>query len=118
MKSTASEPGLIGSKIHRGRGSWGFYSGGDLPHPRRPRITQGQIVGDEGKSKGAEKYGTKKSIFFRPFRLSLVPFICPWVSEDGFSLEINKLGGRGCAAPSCPPKLTSLTGNNEKLPGY
>ena len=21
-------------------------------------------------------------IFFRPFRLSLVPFICPWVSED------------------------------------
>ena len=85
MKSTASEPGLIGSKIHRGRGSWGFYSGGGLPHPRRPRITQGQIVGDEGKSKGAEKYGTKKSIFFRPFRLSLVPFICPWVSEDGFA---------------------------------
>ena len=85
MKSTASEPGLIGSKIHRGRGSWGFYSGGDLPHPRRPRITQGQIVGDEGKSKGAGKYGTKKSTFFRPFRLSLVPFICPWVSEDGFA---------------------------------
>ena len=22
-------------------------------------------------------------IFFRPFRLSLAPFICPWVSEDG-----------------------------------
>ena len=21
-------------------------------------------------------------IFFRPFRLSLAPFICPWVSED------------------------------------
>ena len=24
-------------------------------------------------------------IFFRPFRLSLAPFICPWVSEDGMS---------------------------------
>ena len=23
-----------------------------------------------------------KYIFFRPFRLSLAPFICPWVSED------------------------------------
>ena len=22
-------------------------------------------------------------IFFRPFRLSLAPFICPWVSDDG-----------------------------------
>ena len=87
---------------------------------------QGQIV--EGKSKRAEKYGTKKSkkrredplgtmsyqtsskrsppfwlligarktqvfkfpfftflraIFFRPFRLSLAPTICPWVFEDG-----------------------------------
>ena len=26
-------------------------------------------------------------IFFRPFRLSLTPFICPWVSEDGMSLR-------------------------------
>ena len=60
----------------------------------------GADSGDEGKSKRAEKYGTKKSkerreelfspfftflraIFFRPFRLSLAPFICPWVSEDG-----------------------------------
>ena len=23
-----------------------------------------------------------RAIFFRPFRLSLAPFICPWVSED------------------------------------
>ena len=54
----------------------------------------------EGKSKRAGKYGTKKSkerreelfspfftflraTFFRPFRLSLDPTICPWVSEDG-----------------------------------
>ena len=51
------------------------------------------ILGDPGadsgrnrKSKRAEKYGTKKSkgnLFFRPFRLSLAPTICPWVSEDG-----------------------------------
>ena len=26
-----------------------------------------------------------RAIFFRPFRLSLVPFICPWVSEDALS---------------------------------
>ena len=24
-----------------------------------------------------------RALFFRPFRLSLVPTICPWVSEDG-----------------------------------
>ena len=24
-----------------------------------------------------------RAIFFRPFRLSLAPTICPWVSEDG-----------------------------------
>ena len=77
----------------------------------------GADSGDEGKSKRAEKYGTKKSKerreeplgtmsyqtssngrrrsgfwlvpekhkfsqFLRPFRLSLAPFICPWVSED------------------------------------
>ena len=61
----------------------------------------GADSGDEGKSKRAEKYGTKKSkerreelfspfftflrtIFFRPFRISLAPTICPWVSEDVF----------------------------------
>ena len=88
----------------------------------------GADKGGEGKSKRAEKYGTKKSkerklenlcfsgtnqkperrrpfgtglvrhrpqglfspfftflraTFFRPFRLSLVPTTCPWVSEDG-----------------------------------
>ena len=64
----------------------------------------GADSGDEGKSKRAEKYDTKKSkerreelfspfftflraIFFRPFRLSLAPFICPWVSEDGRYLK-------------------------------
>ena len=29
-------------------------------------------------------------IFFRPFRLSLAPFICPWVSEDANMLECKK----------------------------
>ena len=26
-------------------------------------------------------------IFFRPFRLSLAPFICPWVSEDELTVK-------------------------------
>ena len=29
-------------------------------------------------------YFSSCHIFFRPFRLSLVPTICPWVSEDVF----------------------------------
>ena len=58
--------------------------------------------GGERKSKRADKYGTKKSkerfspfftilraILFRPFRLSLAPTICPWVSEDEV-LEVRK----------------------------
>ena len=47
----------------------------------------GADSGDEGKSKRAEKYGAKtflRAIFSRPFGLSLVPTICPWVSEDVF----------------------------------
>ena len=31
-----------------------------------------------------------RAIFFRPFRLSLAPTICPWVSEDG-SLATEKI---------------------------
>ena len=27
-----------------------------------------------------------RTLFFRPFRLSLAPTICPWVSEDGLNL--------------------------------
>ena len=55
----------------------------------------GADSGGEGESKRAEKYGTKKSKelfspfftflrakFFRPFRLSFAPTICPWVSGD------------------------------------
>ena len=30
-------------------------------------------------------------IFFRPFRLSLAPFICPWVSEDGVNITIRNM---------------------------
>ena len=29
-----------------------------------------------------------RATFFRPFRLSLVPTICPWVSEDGRGLKL------------------------------
>ena len=29
------------------------------------------------------------AIFFRPFRLSLVPTICPWVSEDGVCITVS-----------------------------
>ena len=43
------------------------------------------------KVKNGEKSSSRRSllffvpyIFFCPFRLSLAPFICPWVSEDGF----------------------------------
>ena len=50
--------------------------------------TQGQIKGARESLNGRRNiYGTKKSTFLRatfsrPFRVSLVPFICPWVSED------------------------------------
>ena len=61
---------------------------------------QGQIVGTSEslnglknlarrKEKKGEKCCSRRSllffvpyIFFRPFRLSLAPFICPWISED------------------------------------
>ena len=48
----------------------------------------GADSGGEGKSKRAGKYDSPsfsflRAIFFRPFRLSLAPTICPWVSEDG-----------------------------------
>ena len=76
----------------------------------------GADSGGKGKSKRAEKYGTKKSkerreelfspfftflraIFFRPFRLSLAPTICPWVSEDGVYLtgkSINRNYNKRC----------------------
>ena len=58
--------------------------------------TQGQIVGAreslngrKNKARRKEKNGEKSrsllffcAIFFRLFRLSLAPTICPWVSED------------------------------------
>ena len=31
-----------------------------------------------------------RAIFFRPFRLSLAPTICPWVSEDEFGSSYRK----------------------------
>ena len=48
------------------------------------------------KVKNGEKSSSRRSllffvpyIFFRPFRLSLAPFICPWVSEDAFVFTIS-----------------------------
>ena len=56
--------------------------------PKSSSETQGQIKGARESLNGRKNiYGTKKSTFlratfFRPFRLSLVSTICPWVSED------------------------------------
>ena len=123
----------------------------------------GAESGDEGKSKRAEKCGTKKSkerreellgtmsyhtsskrspsfwlligarklvftflrvIFFRPFRLSLVPTICPWVSEDvhhtvrvPFLTDCRDVSGKLPPYPSLKPTLTvsSLLGLNVGL---
>ena len=37
-----------------------------------------------------------RAIFFRPFRLSLAPTICPWVSEDAFEqLGLHYSGTQG-----------------------
>ena len=52
-----------------------------------------------------------RAIFFRPFRLSLVPTICPWVSEDEDLPKCTLLGG---GAPlslpfSLPTPVPTLT---------
>ena len=39
------------------------------------------ILGDPGADSGGEGK-SKRAIFSRPFRLSLAPIICAWVSED------------------------------------
>ena len=61
----------------------------------------GADSGGEGKSKQAENMAQKKSkelfspftflpaLFFRLFRLSLTPTICPWVSEDGLTWDVK-----------------------------
>ena len=60
---------------------------------------QGQIVGARESLNGRENVARRKVkngeksvpyIYFRPFRLSLAPFICPWVSEDDFICIIRK----------------------------
>ena len=77
--------------------------------PSRNRVfpsseTQGQILGARESLNGrknkarkkvnnGEKSSSRRSLLFfvpyfsRPFRLSLAPTICPWVSEDGVYLE-------------------------------
>ena len=45
--------------------------------------TQGQIKGTRESLNGRKNIlHFLRATFFRPFRLSLVPTICPWVSED------------------------------------
>ena len=118
--------------------------------------TQGQIVGTRESLNGRKNiYGTKKSkerrpfgtglvrhcpqglfspfftflraTFSRPFRLSLVPTICPWVSEDvtkwivldkrewSFSLVLER--GQPEAASSCqiPGHFNVGTGRKTRL---
>ena len=51
------------------------------------------ILGDPEADSGGE--GKSKRAVFGPFRLSLVPTICPWVSEDGLvSPYFQTLGER------------------------
>ena len=82
---------LISASV--GFGFLALYSGFQSQWFRSPqakisRIPESSILGDpdadkvgEGKSKRVEKCIC--ATFSRPFRLSLVPTICPWVSEDG-----------------------------------
>ena len=44
--------------------------------------TQGQIKGARESLNGRKNIYVLRAKFFRPFRLFLVPTICPWVSED------------------------------------
>ena len=41
-------------------------------------------------------YFSSRQFFSCPFRLSLVPTICPWVSEDGFA-HMHGNSVAGCA---------------------
>ena len=47
-----------------------------------------------------------RAIFFRPFRLSLAPNICPWVSEDDIAQDVLKTsvvsGNQGFTSSSGP----------------
>ena len=100
--------------------------------------TQGQIVGTREslngrknvarrKVKSGEKSSSRRSllffvtcrsllffvpyIFFRPFRLSLAPTICPWVSEDCFTSVGPGTGARFSKVPiiNGPGKLSPFT---------
>ena len=51
------------------------------------------------------------AIFFRPFRLSLAPTICPWVSED--AMELNPK-----TTELQPIGVQSKLGGSEDLHGY
>ena len=42
-----------------------------------------------------------RATFFRPFRLSVVPTICPWVSEDANTLKMEHWWRGGGGAVTC-----------------
>ena len=48
-----------------------------------------------------------RALFFRPFRLSLAPTICPWVSEDDGSL--GRLAADCSNMDNFPPNKPGLT---------
>ena len=53
--------------------------------------TQGQVVGAHGLF--SPFFTFLRAIFSRPFRLSLAPTICPWVSEDASVLKTKLKNG-------------------------
>ena len=54
-----------------------------------------------------------RATFSRPFRLSLVPSICPWVSEDDTSLDLLQKPSFAAQSKSCRKivgRITRVTG--------
>ena len=60
----------------------------------RKNMTRRKVKNGEKKINGSSRRSLLffacflRVIFFRPFRLSLAPFICPWVSEDGKNIAL------------------------------
>ena len=56
------------------------------------------------------------AIFFRPFRLSLAPTICPWVPEDVTSLEEHSFPFSQVKDPPIPQEDTTIYGLYRHVP--
>ena len=69
--------------VPNGRRRSGFWSGtNQKPERRRPFGTS--LVRHCPQELFSPFFTFVRALFFRPFRLSLAPTICPWVSEDGW----------------------------------